>query len=398
MAHGLLRCAAVIGTEAVELPSTLRRSAPLLATAFINRCGTIGLSLLPMLLVEKQLSSGSASAVMTLVKVALLVGMLAGGWATDRLGMKRSLLLSFALAGIGLGCLPLGDTTVWICAFAVIGQLGQAMFYSPARVMVVGMVPPAQQQESIGWLKTANNLGNIFSYAIGALCFHWGVLVLMLFDSLTSLVAVGVGARVLPDLGRAKAKRPEAGGGTWSLFTLCTLAVAGFFFFFELFMVATAAKCRIAYGDEGLRLFSEAMIINTVLCTGLAVVASRVLRNPNIVFPVGIALVAIGTWLATDLASKPVIFAGVLVISLGEIAFTALAQFVIIRATPRTPRPGLVYSMSLVVQSLGRIAGATLAFPVVVHGDHPLPFLAICAVILVALSIVARPSRALRSQ
>jgi predicted MFS family arabinose efflux permease len=386
----------VIGTESVELPTTLRRSAPLLVTAFINRCGTIGLSLLPMLLVEKQLSSASASMVMTVVKVALLVGTLAGGWACDRLGMKRSLLISFGLAGLGLGMLPLGDTTVWICAFAVIGQLGQALFYSPARVMVVELVPPAQQQESIGWLKTANNLGNIVSFAIGAICFHWGVLVLMLFDSLTSLAAAGVGAKVLPDLGRKAAKRPEAGGGTWSLFVLCTLAVAGFFFFYELFMVATAAKCRIVYGDEGLRLFSEAMIVNTVLCTGLAVVAAKALRRPAIVFPAGIALVAIGTYLATGVAGKPVIFAGVLIISLGEIAFTALAQFVIIRSTPRTARPGLVYSMSLVVQSLGRIVGATLAFPMVVHADHPLPFLATCAVILVALSIVARPGRAMR--
>jgi hypothetical protein len=179
------------------------------------------------------------------------------------------------------------------------------------------------------------------------------------------------------------------------VFVLCTLTVAGFFFFYELFMVSTAAKCRIAYGEAGLRLFSEAMVINTMLCTGLAVVAAKALRNPTVVFPLGIALVAAGTWLASDLSSKPVIFFGVLVISIGEIAFTALAQFVIIRSTPRTSRSGLVYSMSLVVQSLGRILGATLAFPMIVHGDHPLPFLATSAALAIALSLVARPGRAL---
>src|SRR5262249_5122324 len=122
--------------------STFRQSLPLLTTACINRCATIGLSLLPMPLIDNLPSTGVSSTILGLVKVALVAGTLLGGVVADRVGMKKSILLSFLLAGIGLGCLPLGDSVVWIGFWAVVGQLGQAVFYSPARVMVVELVPP----------------------------------------------------------------------------------------------------------------------------------------------------------------------------------------------------------------------------------------------------------------
>ena len=65
--------------------STFRRSLPLITTSFINKTGTIGLSLVPMILVERHLSAGQSSLVMTLIKASTLGGTLLGGLSSDRL-------------------------------------------------------------------------------------------------------------------------------------------------------------------------------------------------------------------------------------------------------------------------------------------------------------------------
>jgi MFS family permease len=379
-------------------PSTFRQSFPLLATTFINRCGTIGLSLLPMLLVAKNVPDAGASTVLVAVKVALLAGTYLGGWASDRVGMKRSVLLSFLLSGIGLAFLPFADSLLWLGVWAVLAQLGQALFYSPARILVVELVPPEKQQESIGWLKTANNLGNILSYVFGALFSAWGMTALILFDSITSLAAAGVGAKLLPNLGKHGAAASKAGPGaprgSWVVFVLATLTVAGFYFFYDLFMVATSARCQVLFGDEGLRLFSEAMVINTVLCTLFVVLAARYAHNAGLVFPLSIVLIAAGTALtAWDVRARLVIFLAMFLTSVAEILFTSLAQFVIIRSTPATANQGVIYGTSLVVQSLARILGAAVAFPMVVHNANPLPFIAVCAAVLLAVSFLARLGR-----
>jgi MFS family permease len=375
--------------------SALRRSLPLLVTTFINRCGTIGLSLLPMLLVEKGFSSGSSAAVMTGVKTGLLVGTYLGGVLSDRVGMKWSLVASFFLSGVGLGFLPFGSTVLWIGFWAVVTQFGQALFYSPARLLVVELVPPEEQQESMGWLKTTNNLGNIFSYVLGTLFAGLGVTLLILFDSVTSLTACIVGAWLLPNPTKHEPGAKKQGGeatGTWKTFVMCTLTVAGFYFLFDLFMVSTSARCRALFGQEGLRIFSEAMVLNTVLCTAFVVVAARRLNNPRVVFPVSILLSAIAMLLvAHDVKQKAVILVATLIITVAEILFTALAQFVLIRATPASGSQGAIYGFSLLVQSAARVVGSALAFPMIVNGDHPMTFVGVSAAAILVVSFMARP-------
>ena len=134
------------------------------------------------------------------------------------------------------------------------------------------------------------------------------------------------------------------------------------------------------------------MVLNTVLCSIFAVFAARSIRNPNVVFPLGIILVASGAAIVTaGLDSKWIIFIGVSVFSFGEIIFTALAQFVLIRTTPASEDQGSLYGLSLVVQSMGRILGAALAFPLVVHGSHPVTFILLSASLVLLLSFLARP-------
>ena len=59
----------------------------------------------------------------------------------------------------------------------------------------------------------------------------------------------------------------------WTDFLLVTVAVGGFNFIYELYMIGIAGKCEIVFGHQGLRIFSQALVLNCVLCSVFAVVA-----------------------------------------------------------------------------------------------------------------------------
>ncbi|MFN7135857.1 MAG: MFS transporter, partial [Myxococcales bacterium] len=152
----------------LELPPAapvFRQSLPVLLTTFVNKVGAVGLSLLPMLLVERALPSETSSLVMGLVKAAVLLGSFAGGWVADRAGLRVALVSSFAIAGTGLALLPLASDWVVLAALAMLAQLGNAMFHSPARLLVTSAVAPEHQREAIGWLRGAVNGGQIVSFS-----------------------------------------------------------------------------------------------------------------------------------------------------------------------------------------------------------------------------------------
>jgi len=368
-----------------------RRSLPLLATSFVNRCGTIGLSLLPILLVERHVPAAQAALVMSVVQAAGTAGVLGGGLLADRAGASRAVLASFLLQGVGLGLLPLAPALWAVTLLAVAARVGQSMFMSPARLLLVDWMPHDDQQEAIGWLRTANNAGQIVSYTLGAVFSALGVLPLMLFDAATSLAAATLGAPLLRRR-RVAAPVPRTGAdaGTPGAAVLVAVCIGGFTFLYELFMTGTAASFRLRFGEDGLRLFSTAMVVNTVLCTLLGVWAARRLRDPRSVFPAGMALTAAGVLLALHPdAGKPAIFLGVLVATLGEVVFASIAPFVLLRLLPEGRGRGARHGGLLVLQDLGRIGGAAAAFPFVVHGGSPVLFAAGAGAAAVALSLAA---------
>jgi MFS family permease len=361
--------------------SVFRKSSPLLATSFVNRCGTIGLSILPMLLVDRKLSPDSSAAVMTLVKGASLAGAFLGGWLSDRIGLRLTLIVSFLLSGVGLGLLPFQNAFLALAVFGILAQLGQSVFPSSARLMITKLIPVSGQQEATGWLRTVNNAGQVVSYLLGWGLAGIGIPGLMLIDSSTSVVAAMLGWKALAGKEAPANSEPAPddpapaaalGREDALLLWMNTLVTTGFMFLYEFFMVSTAAKFRILYAAHGLTLFSQVMLINTVLCGFLSVAASRKLKDPTLVLPFGIFLAMSGCFLAlAPDAGSARIFAGTFVLTLGEIVFMALSGYVTLRLIQQPKNQGMLFGAVLVVQTLGRIAGSAAAFPLAVHGAHP---------------------------
>jgi len=153
----------------MKLPEALKEAFPLVFTAFVNKCGQIGLSLLPMLLVEKKLGVGEASLVLGTVKASALLGIFLGGYFADKWGLRLSLVSSFLFTGFGLGILPVSEGIILISALAIMAQVGHMMYPSAARLMLNQTISRTRLQEGVGWLRTANNAGMIVSYGLGIL-------------------------------------------------------------------------------------------------------------------------------------------------------------------------------------------------------------------------------------
>ena len=331
--------------------------------------GAIGLSLVPVLLVERHITTQQSAAVLSAIRLTLIVGVLSSGWVLDRMGGRFTVLVALLMSAVGLGLLPLASTALFIAVFGMLAQYGDGLIRIAFRVILTDSVPFENHKEALGWMRAANNFGQIISYGVGAVAGLFGIIYLFWFDSITSFIAFGVGLRVLP---RPKHPHEVSAIASSSLerqeklrvFVFCALILCGFTFFYELYMTSTAGRLELIHPGKGLRLFSTCMVINTVICTFLAVPAAKYFRRPSIVFPVGIFCCLIAVVISTFFTqSLLLVWLSAFLISFEEVAMVSLTQFTLIRLTPKSANSTSWYSAGLTLSNLGRIVAAGVAFP-----------------------------------
>lgn len=370
-------------------PTALKESFPLVFTSFVNKCGQIGLNLLPILIIEQKIPPGDGALALGIIKASAFIGTYLGGWSSDRLGLRRTLIFSFLLTAIGLGLLPSVPTLFGILILGIIAQTGHAMFPSAARLMLTELLPRQRLQEGIGWLRSANNAGQIVSYSLGALFAGLGTIAFFYLDAVTSMMAALIGVRFLPRGKPAPTPASEAPpienmvsvrdvftkkglkNKRVRAFLLCSVVIALFVLIYEIMMIGVAAKSKLQFGENGLKIFSQFMIINTVLCALFAVPAARFFKNLKQVLTWGILIVGVGGAISLHGSpSKLDLFMGALLMTLGEIIFTSMAQFTLLQLTPNSRQRGALYSVSLIFQRMGMTIAGFITLPLVMAGGH----------------------------
>ncbi len=326
------------------------------------------MGLIPILLVERNATLSQSTWVMALVKGAALLGVLSGGWLTDRYSIRFVLIFSFLVSGIGMLMVPFVSGIALIALFAILSNFGQSMFPSTAQLMVRKTIPASQRQEAMGWLRTVNNLGSISSYALALLFSGAGSMMLFLYDGLTSIGAAAIADKTIPEAKVSESDRAKipAGESSRALRVGSTFwAFAGFIscfnFIYELFMTASAAQAQVRLGSAGLVLFSRMMLVNTILCTLLALGASKFFKNPKRVLPIGLLLMISGCALLMK-GNSNWYYMAVFIVTLGEISFTSLSSFVLMSLLPKVENSGSIYSVAILMQMVARMGGAGVAF------------------------------------
>jgi MFS family permease len=349
--------------------TALRSALPLLAVTLVNKVASLAMSLLPAILVAREVSAGDAAAVMIVGKGAAVFGTLFSGSAADRYGARRVLVASLVVAGLGAYGMAVAPTSAALAAAAATAQIGLACFPVLNRVIIAGSVALTDQREALAWLRSTANLGLIVSFALGGV-FGAHVAGLVLLDGTLALAAAALGAALLPDVRPAPVGRAAGEASTLGPFLAMTAMMCAWSFAYDGFLTACAAQLRASLGPSGVSVFSWVMVLNTVGCALLGVVAANRIASPDRTVVPGFALLAVGSGLAVT-GSPAAAFVGMALATAGELVFSATGQFVWMALTPNTHRRSSVFSVAMTANFLARAAGAAVVFPLVVDGAHP---------------------------
>lgn len=343
---------------------------------------------------------------MTLSRVAMIAGTLASGWIVDNRGPRLTLLLALILSALGLWGLPLLSSALSIAFFVMLAQFGNAMYPSSVRLLLIQLVKrETSQREALGWVRMVNNLGQVISFGAGTLIGGWGLIPLFWLDALTGLLSAGYAKSTLPkEPFPTQSQRPglrlfQKDSEFWKtlrsqkerLLTVLGLGFLGlgFSFFYDLFMITASAKLSLSLGSEGVRVFSIVMLVNTLICALLAVKAAQHFTAPEKVIPAALILGFLGNWIAfaaSPFSSASFIFFGILLLTAAELGFFATSTFALLKWIPSSPFQGRIHSLLVLLQVLGRLTAASVAFPILVHGSvSSVRFLLLGALIPVTL-------------
>jgi len=160
----------------------------LLVGTLVNKLGTFILPYLALVLLRDfHLREAEAARLLFAFGVGSLVSILVGGQLTDRLGRRRTLLVSLfgsGLLAVAMGLAPSARFFVpLLVAFGFIADL-----YRPAASAIIGdLLPSDQRAAGFAGLRTAVNLGWAFGTTLGGLLADWDWRLLFLGDGLTTL-------------------------------------------------------------------------------------------------------------------------------------------------------------------------------------------------------------------
>jgi predicted MFS family arabinose efflux permease len=373
------------------------------AGQLINRLGSFALPFLPLYLVDRlHYTDAGAGDVFALFGLGNLLGAPLGGWAGDRFGRRRALLTALPLnvaALVGLVVAPAGAPLAAV-AFA----LGASNGYGPVLTAAVSdVVAPADRARAFGYLYWAVNLGVaaacVLGGALARVGFHW----LFLGDALTTAALVAIVYLRVPetrpalDEGRARPPLSAAfqalGDPRLAGFALAQLATLVVFLQSFVLMPLQERARGISTGAIGL----VTALNGVVIIVAQPAVARFARAQPAWrMLALGAALTGAAAVGISNARTVGAFAACMVVVSLGEVAFSAAAPTYVASIAPADRRASYqgAYSLCWAAASLlGPLLGPRAAAR---FGDATAWRLgaAVCAVAAVLHATVTRRAEA----
>ncbi|MCM2256497.1 MAG: MFS transporter [Vicinamibacteria bacterium] len=240
-----------------RLPPTVQ---VLIVGTFVNRAGSFIVPFLTLVLRrEFHLDEHTVALLVAGYGAGSLCSILVGGVLTDRLGRRRSLLLS--LSGSGVAAILLGmapDISVFLPLLLCFGFL--ADLYRPASSAIVAdLLPSSQRAIGFAALRMATNLGFAIGMTTGGLVADWSWRALFVGDGLTTCAFAAIVLAKVPETRPALAPGAEAvvGPSPWSdglyLLLMSASVLFGITFFADftilpLTVTMAAGYASVVYG------------------------------------------------------------------------------------------------------------------------------------------------------
>lgn len=166
---------------------------------FINRLGGFVLTFLPLFLTEHhRYTDARAGAVLALFGLGSLFGASIGGWASDRFGRRRTILVATAASATVLALFGVAPAGALVAAAAF--AHGVCTAYGPALTAAVSdVVAPTDRARAFGYFYWAVNLGFTAAALLGGSLSRLGYRWLFLGDAVTTLTLTAVVYLLVPE-------------------------------------------------------------------------------------------------------------------------------------------------------------------------------------------------------
>ncbi len=239
----------------LENPVTLLRRLPrtvqlLVAGTLVNRLGSFIVPYLTLLLNrEFGLPSRTVGFFVSAYAAGSIVAILAGGAFTDRLGRRRTLLIS--LFGAGAIAIGMGVATTLRAFVPLLVLFGfVADLYRPAASSIIGdLLPSEDRAVGFGALRLANNLGFACGMGLGGVLADWSWRALCAADGTTTLLFGAIVyffiAETAPASGNPGAPVASSGLSPWRDPVFLLLAAGSLLFCMQIFIDLTVLPLTI---------------------------------------------------------------------------------------------------------------------------------------------------------
>lgn len=313
----------------------------LVVGTFVNRTGLVVMPFLALFLTEERgvtLTQGTLA--VSLYGAGAFAGGFTGGWASDRVGRRPVLLLSLVGGAVLMALIPVVPTFEAVLAVTFgFGLLGE--MYRPAvTAAVADLVPDEQRPQAYALVYWAINLGAAVGPAMGGWIAGRSYLGLFVLDGATmlayALIVLAAVPETRPEAGpnparRSLSLRPVVGDGALTVITVVVLLVGvGFFQLFSALPLTAAA--------DGLSTLQYGLLVSVngglIVLIGLPVAAWVGRRLVGWAVPAAVALIALGLGLHAPAHTFAGYALGVVVWTLGEMAFFPIVPTIISRLAP----------------------------------------------------------------
>jgi MFS family permease len=307
----------------VRLPREVR---VLVVGTLVNRAGTFVEPFLVLYLTaQRGFTAVQAGLVLAAYGLGALASQLVGGWATDHLGRRTTLIGSLLLSGASLLALGAARGTVAITLAAVlVGLLGD-MYRPASQALIADVVSPEQRPVAFSALFWAVNLGFAVAALSAGFAAEHGYWILFVVDAVTCAlyaVVVAIGIRRDPPRAVHTGDGPSPGFRT-AVRDTTFMALVGFTVlqavaYFQCFLVLPLVVVSAGLGPSA---YGVVAATNGLVIVALQPFTARRLAryDRSWLLAASLAVCALGFLLQTWATTLPAFVACAVVWTLGEI-------------------------------------------------------------------------------
>jgi MFS family permease len=365
---------------------------------FVSRAGGFAQTFLVLYLTqERRLSPATAGAVAAAVCAGTVGSLLIGGWLSDRIGRRHTMVVGFSGTALAVVALGSADTmpAIWVSAVGV-GLVSE--LYRPAGSAMVADLPgPRDRIRAFGLLFWAANLGFSVSTVTGGVLAQHGYGLLFWLNAAASVTAALIVWRRVPETrpptprARRRALLPVLLGDRLMI-ALALIFVAYFALFFQAF--STLPLVMAADGFSAAT-YGAVLAGNGIVILAAQPLAVRVLadRDRYSVLSVSMLLVGFGFGLGAVVDSGVGYAGSVLVWTVGEVGVAVVFGATFADLAPADLRGGYM-GVAATTWGVGGVLGPPLGTALLDRVGPTLLWLgcALTGITLFAAQLAAAPA------